>query len=110
MNSPVKTETAAKVDSKTASKTSAGKTPDLTPKNAEQLKKAIALGKDMTKQMAKNPDISKATIARAMYALIHEESREVIAQAFVEGATLTPKGAMTYYYNTKRKAAKNKGA
>jgi hypothetical protein len=82
----------------------------LIPKNADQVKQAIALGKDMLKEMASNPDITKANIARAMYPLIQDESREVIAAAFIEGAGLTEKGAMTYYYNTKRQAAKAKPA
>jgi hypothetical protein len=41
-----------------------------------------------------------------MYELIYEESREVIVQAFIEGASLTPKGAQTYFYNCKRKFRK----
>ena len=38
--------------------------------------------------------------------VIKDESREVIIQAFVDGAGLTPKGAQTYFYNAKRKIAK----
>jgi bisphosphoglycerate-independent phosphoglycerate mutase (AlkP superfamily) len=45
-------------------------------------------------------------VATAMYELIHEESREVIVRAFIEGANLTPKGAQTYFYNCKRKFRK----
>lgn len=86
----------------------AEKTPDLTPKQPDQVNKAIALGKDMIKDMVSNPEITKASIALAMYPLIQDESREVIAAAFIEGAGLTEKGAMTYFYNTKRKAAKAK--
>lgn len=71
--------------------------------NAANVKKAVALGKDMKKQ---NPEVSKADVARAMYELIREESREVIVQAFIEGASLTPKGAQTYFYNCKRKFKK----
>ena len=73
-----------------------------TPKNAAQVKKAVALGKEMMKK----GEVTKADVARAMYELIHEEAREVIVSAFVEGATLTPKGAQTYFYNCKRKMAK----
>ena len=49
---------------------------------------------------------SKADAARAIYAAISNESKDVIVAAFVEGATLTPKGALTYWYNNRRKAAK----
>jgi hypothetical protein len=41
-----------------------------------------------------------------MYELIYEESREVIVQALIEGSSLTPKGAQTYFYNCKRKFRK----
>lgn len=54
---------------------------------------------------------SKADAARAIFAAIGGEPKEVIVAAFVEGATLTPKGALTYWYNNRRKAAKaSKGA
>ena len=49
---------------------------------------------------------SKADAARAIYAKISNESKEVIVSAFVAGATLTEKGALTYWYNCKRRAAK----
>jgi hypothetical protein len=39
-----------------------------------------------------------------MYALIAGEPRDIIIQAFVDGAGLTPKGAQTYFYNCRRKA------
>jgi hypothetical protein len=73
------------------------------PVNAAAAKKAISLGKEMSKQA----DVTKADIARKMFELISGEPREVIVQAFVEGAGLTPKGAQTYFYNCKRKAAKS---
>ncbi len=73
------------------------------PKNAERVKKAVALGKEM---MKKGDEVTKVEVAMAMYELIHEESREVIVQAFTEGAKLTPKGAQTYFYNCKRRFRK----
>ena len=77
--------------------------PTVNPKNAIEVKKAVTLGKEM---MKKGDDVTKADVARAMYELIHEESRVVIIQAFIEGANLTPKGAQTYFYNCKRKFRK----
>ena len=65
------------------------------------IKDAIAQGKAVIKDGK-----SKADAARAIYALIKDEPKEVIVAAFVEGATLTPKGSMTYWYNCKRRAAK----
>ena len=75
---------------------------EITPNNPTQVKKAVALGKDLMKKK----DVTKADVARRMYELIQEESREVIAQAFIEGASLTPKGAQTYFYNCKRRMKK----
>lgn len=70
------------------------------PTNPAAVRKAIALGKDMRKA----PDTSKADVARKMFETIADEPREVIVQAFVDGAGLTPKGAQTYFYNCRRKA------
>jgi hypothetical protein len=74
----------------------------LTPENSANYKKAVSLGKELSK----TPDITKAEVARKMYELIKDEEREVIAKAFVEGANLTPKGSMTYVYNIRRKIKK----
>lgn len=51
---------------------------------------------------------SKADAARAIFRLIHDEHREVVLQAFIEGADVTPKGSPTYYYNISRKFRKQK--
>jgi len=45
-------------------------------------------------------------VARAIYDLVKDEERDVIVQVFIEGCGLTPKGAMTYVYNIRRKLAK----
>jgi len=78
------------------------KEKEINPKNANNYKKAISLGKEL----GKTPDITKAEVARKMFPLIQDEDRDVIAKAFVEGANLTPKGAMTYVYNVRRKFKK----
>jgi len=72
------------------------------PTNPAAVRKAIALGRDLRKQ----PDKSKADVARKMFETIAEEPRDVVVQAFVDGAGLTPKGAQTYFYNCKRNATK----
>ncbi len=51
---------------------------------------------------------SKADAAMAIFRLIGESSQETVVQAFVEGASLTPKGALTYWYNCKRKLARER--
>jgi hypothetical protein len=79
-------------------------TPPQPPKakNPATVKKAVALGKEIRKQA----DKTKADAAREMFALISDEPRDIIIQAFIDGAGLTPKGAQTYFYNCKRKAQK----
>lgn len=67
------------------------------------IKKAIADGKALIAEGK-----TKADAARAMYPQISAESKETIIAAFVEGATLTPKGAQTYWYNCRRRASKEK--
>ena len=71
------------------------------PVNQAAVKKAVAMGKEMRKK----PDTSKADVARKMFETISGEPREIVVQAFVDGAGLTPKGAQTYFYNCKRKAS-----
>jgi len=94
----------AEVETQKTEANSANTTSQSPPKptNPAAVRKAIALGKDMRKQ----PDTSKADVARKMFETISEEPREVIVQAFVDGAGLTPKGAQTYFYNCRRRAEK----
>ena len=46
---------------------------------------------------------TKVEAAMAIYRHLNESPQEVVLQAFVEGASLTPKGALTYWYNCRRK-------
>ena len=73
------------------------------PNDPARYAQAVEEGK---KQL--NQGNSKADAARAIFRLIHAEPREVVLQAFIEGADVTPKGAPTYYYNINRKFRKNK--
>ncbi len=49
---------------------------------------------------------TKADAARLIFSLIQNEEKDVVVAVFVEGANLTPKGALTYWYNCRRRAAK----
>lgn len=69
-----------------------------TVKDALRLEIAIKEGKSILKDSG-----SKASAARHIFELIHDEHREIILKAFIEGAEVTPKGAPTYYYNISRK-------
>ena len=39
----------------------------------------------------------------AIYRHLHDCPQQTVINAFVEGASLTPKGALTYWYNYRRK-------
>ncbi len=67
----------------------------------EVIRAAIADGKAIIKDGK-----TKVEAATAMYAKLKAADRETIVAAFVEGAGLTEKGALTYWYNCRRKAAK----
>jgi len=69
--------------------------------NREPIKSAIAQGLELI-----HSGKSKADAARAIFGVLNNEPKEVIVAAFVAGATLTEKGALTYWYNCKRKAKK----
>jgi hypothetical protein len=68
------------------------------PLDSDRLKQALSIGLKTLKDSG-----SKAAAARAIYDLIHMESRDVILQAFIDGATVTVKGAPTYYHTISRK-------
>ena len=75
-------------NTKTETKTES-KIDKTTPKNIANYNKAVSLGKELSK----DPEMTKAEVARRMYDLIKDESREVISMAFQEGARITPKGS-----------------
>lgn len=65
------------------------------------IKEAIAKGKAVIKEGK-----SKADAAMVIFEALKDEEKEVVIAAFVQGATLTEKGAVTYWYNCRRKAKK----
>ena len=67
----------------------------------EHVSAAVAEGKTLIEQGK-----PKVEAAMAIYRLIGTQPQETVLQAFIEGATLTPKGALTYWYNCKRKLAR----
>jgi len=79
----------------------AGQTPKEFPK--EIVKQAIADGKALIKAGK-----TKVEATTAMYAKLKDADRETAVAAFMEGAGLTDKGAVTYWYNCRRKAGKAK--
>jgi len=75
--------------------------PNKGPINKDAYKAAISSGKAMLKEGK-----TKAEVAQAIYGQLKGESRETVITAFVDGASLTEKGAVTYWYNCRRKVAK----
>lgn len=75
------------------------------PKNIDlgkaAIKEAIAKGKAVIKEGK-----SKADAAMLIFEALKDEEKDVVIAAFVQGATLTEKGAVTYWYNCRRKAKK----
>jgi hypothetical protein len=67
----------------------------------QSIKDAIAKGKALIKDGK-----SKADAAMEIFVALKDEEKDVVIAAFVQGATLTEKGAVTYWYNCRRKAKK----
>lgn len=74
-----------------------------TPKNLAQVADAVKRGRAVIAEGK-----TKVEAVRVMYPLIKDEPREIIWKAFEEGASLTPKGAITYLYNAERHHKKSK--
>jgi len=69
--------------------------------NKLSIKDAIANGKALIKDGK-----SKADAAMAIFEALKAEEKEVVIAAFVQGADLTDKGSVTYFYNCRRKSKK----
>ena len=69
--------------------------------NKQTIKEAIAKGKAVIKEGK-----SKADAAMVIFEALKAEDKDVVIAAFVQGATFTEKGAVTYWYNCRRKATK----
>jgi hypothetical protein len=70
--------------------------------NKPSIKEAIAKGKAIIKDGK-----SKADAAMEIFVALKDEEKDVVIAAFIQGATLTEKGAVTYWYNCRRKAKKS---
>lgn len=67
----------------------------------ETVKQAVADGKAAMKEGK-----TKVEASLVIFGKLKGADRETVVAALKEGAGLTDKGAMTYYYNCKRKAGK----
>jgi len=94
-----KTENTEATKATSAPVESATKILDL---NKPVIKEVIAKGKALIKDGK-----PKVDAAMLIFEALKDEDKEVIIAAFVQGATLTEKGAVTYFYNCRRKAKKS---
>ena len=69
--------------------------------NKPAIKEAITKGKVIIAEGK-----SKVDAAMSIYQALSAEEKEVIIAAFIQGSTLTEKGAVTYFYNCRRKFKK----
>ncbi|MGA9665934.1 MAG: hypothetical protein WBQ69_05725 [Gallionella sp.] len=69
--------------------------------NKPAIKDAITKGKELLKESK-----TKADVAMVIFEALKDEDKDTVIAAFVQGAGLTEKGAVTYWYNCKRKARK----
>ena len=88
-------------EAKSASKQAEAAEPKKLDLDKPAVKKAIETGQAVLKDGK-----SKADAAWAIYGSLKDEDKDLIVAAFIKGATLTEKGALTYWYNCKRRAAK----
>lgn len=70
---------------------------------AELIEKAVAEGQELIKEGK-----TKIEAAMAIYRVLEQQGQQVIVDAFVTGANLTEKGALTYWYNCRRRLAKER--
>jgi len=69
--------------------------------NKPIIKDAIAKGNALIKEGK-----TKADVAMVIFEALKAEEKDAVIAAFVQGATLTEKGAVTYWYNCRRKSKK----
>jgi len=81
--------------------TSTASEPKKIDLNKPPISKAIANGKAIIREGK-----TKVEAAMAIFDALKDEDKDVVIAAFVNGADLTEKGAVTYWYNCRRKMKK----
>ncbi len=76
---------------------------DVMPTIPEVVEQAILLGMSVI-----SDGQTKVQAVNTMYPLIADQPKERILKAFVDGAGLTAKGAVTYLYNVRRAVKRGK--
>lgn len=73
----------------------------LNKQDQSRVTKAVQAGQKVIKDGG-----TKVAASMTIFREIHELDQDTVVKAFVDGATLTPKGALTYWYNCRRKLKK----
>lgn len=74
-----------------------------TDDHSEAVSSAVAAGKALNEQGK-----TKMEAAMAIYVTLEALPQDVVVKAFIDGAMLTDKGALTYWYNCRRKLKKQR--
>lgn len=91
----------ATTTAKNAAATPVAVEPKKIDMNTPAIKEAIAKGTALIKEGK-----TKADAAMAIYIALKADDKDAVIAAFIQGAGLTDKGAVTYWYNCRRKAKK----
>lgn len=75
------------------------------PDNTDLVQSAVAEGRALIEQGK-----TKVEASMAIYRQLEALPQETIIAAFIEGASLTEKGALTYWYNCRRRLARERRA
>ena len=73
----------------------------LSKQDQSRIAKAVQDGQKIIKEGG-----TKIEASMAVLRAIHDLDQETVVKAFIEGASLTPKGALTHWYNCRRKLKK----
>lgn len=71
----------------------------------DAIEQAIAGGKAIISEGK-----AKIDAAMSIYSALLGADQDTVVSAFIEGASLSPKGAVTYWYNCRRKYSRMKAA
>ena len=80
----------------------AEKVEDVVPVQINAFTQAVIEGKALIESGK-----SKREAAMAIYSILQDKGKDEVVKAFIEGASLTEKGAVTYWYNCKRKTGRD---
>ena len=86
-----------RIKTETALTTTNTNQPATVPKDLDIYRQAIEAGRQTLVD-----ERSKAAAARVIFKILSNECRDVVLQAFIEGADITHKGSPTYYSHITR--------